>query len=333
MIPILYEKSETQFKTNGIGRLDAVGCIVSERLNDFFTLELNISTDARYADQIEPGKIILATPADGERPQPFRIYEVDKDLTGTIDVLANHISYDLSGYPVRGISVSSASAAMTALTSRAIIAPGFTFDTDLTVSAAWAVPGACSIRAAMGGENGLQSVYGGEWYYDRYAVHLLAHRGADNGVTIRYGRNLTELDAIANDEERYTGTFAYYYSNGNYVGSNIQYLDQYAVPQKILIVDHTSDFQSTPTTAQLDTLAAADLAASGLKNSLSVSYVPSIEHVRLGDLVTVAYDRYGIRQKLEVVQTDYNVLLDRYDSIELGAVMPTLADTIASLAQ
>ena len=332
MIPILYEKSETKFNTNGIGRLDAVSCTVSERLNDFYTLAMNIAADAKFAGELGPGRLILATPSDGMRPQPFRIYEVDKALAGTIDVLANHISYDLSGYPVRGISVSSASAAIAALTSRAIIAPGFTFGTDLSVSAEWAVPGACSIRAAMGGENGLQSVYGGEWYYDRYDVKLLAHRGADNGVTIRYGKNLTELDAIANCEDEYTGAFAFY-NSGTYVGSNIIYSDQYAVPQKILIVDHTSDFQTTPTTAQLDTLAAADLAASGLKNSLSVSYVPSIDHVKLGDLVTVVYDKYNIRQKLEVVQTDYNVLLDRYDSIELGAIMPTLADTIASMAK
>ena len=81
---------------------------------------------------------------------------------------------------------------------------------------------------------------------------------------------------------------------------------------------------------QLDTLAAADLLGVGPLSSLSVSFIPT-DGICLGDLVTVYYSDFDIRTKLEVVQTDYNVMLDRYDSIELGAILPTLADTIASL--
>lgn len=331
MIPILFEKSETKFQTNGIGRLDATRCMVSEKLNDAYELEMTIASSAKHSDEIRPGQLILAKPADGMRPQPFRIHKADRFLKGTTDVFARHISYDLSGYPVRGISVSSASAAVAALSSRAVIPSGFSFSTDLSVNATWEIPGAASIREAMGGDNGILGVYGGEWYYDRYTVSLLQQRGADSGVTIRYGKNMTELESVINDEEDYTGAFAFYYS-GSYVGSNVIYDDQTAVPQKLLIVDHTSDFQSTPSQADLNALATADLAAAkGLTDSLTVSFVPSIEHVKLGDYVTVVYEKYRIRKKLRVVQTDYNVLLERYESIVLGEPKETLADTIANL--
>lgn len=345
MIPILFEQSETNFTTNGIGRLNGTTqAIVSERLNDFFTLEMTVAQE-RYASELRPGRLILATPAEGERPQPFRIHELTKNLDGTINMLANHISYDLSGIPARNITgITSASGAVAALASREIITSGFSYSTDLSVSASWEKRGAFSVRSAMGGEGSIQETFGGEWYFDRYDCKLLTNRGSDNGVSIRYGKNLTGLEAISNGDESYTGVFAFYYSGGTYVSANaIVYLDSTAVPQKILITDHTSDYQSTPTKADLDAAATADLATiAGVTNSLTVNFVPlwqsdeyrdktAIERVKLGDFVTVIYDKYNISTKLEVVQTDYNVLLDRYETIELGVIRPTLADTIANL--
>ena len=345
MIPILFKKSEKAFSSNGIGRLsDSVACTVSERLNDFYTLDLTYAANGRHAKEIEPGRLVLATPSDGEQPQPFRIHEVNRTLAGKIQALANHISYDLSGYPMREYSASTCAGAVASLSSRAIISSGFTFSTDIVNTAPWVLSGAASIRSCMGGENGITSVHGGEWYFDRYNCVLMAHRGKDNGASIRYGKNMTELVAIADDTEEYTGCLAFY-NGGSYVSSNIQYSDQNAIPQKILITDHTSDYQSAPTSAQLDVVAQNDLSKTlGITNSLTVNFVPlwqseeyknllPIEHVKLGDYVTVIYDKYQIKTKLEVVQTDYNVLLDRYDSIELGSIRPTLADTIANLSK
>ena len=350
MIPILYEKSETAFLSNGIGRLsDCLGCVVSEELNSFYTLEMTYTADGQHAKDIQTGRLVFAKPNDYDRAQPFRIYEVTKNLDGTFNVLANHISYDLSGYPLRNLSDTTAAGAVAKLSSKAIIAPPFTFSTDLSVTKNIDLPGARSVRAAMGdGDESVLGVYGGEWKYDRYDVKLLQARGSDNGVSIRYGKNLTELNALRSDAEEYTGALAYVYNESfspAYVSSNIQYLDQNAVPQKILIVDHSSEYQSQTTTATLDTVAQADLAAAaGITDSLTVSFVPlwqseeyknllPVERVQIGDLVTVIYEKYNISTKLEVVKTDYNVLLDRYDSIELGAIRPTLADTIASLAR
>lgn len=328
MIPILYKNTETAFRTNGLGRLDALTCTVSRRLNDFDTLEMSYPSYGEHARELIPGNIIYCE--TGEGLQPYRIYEVQKAFQ-TFEVYANHLSYDLCGYPVKPFTAQTASAAIGALSTRAVIATPFTFSTNLSVTGELIIEKPDSIRAVMGGsDESILGVYGGEWKFDHYSCQLLAARGSDKGVEIRYGKNLTDITAIGNNEEAYTGCFAYYSNSGTYVSSNVQYLDGTAVPQKILITDHTGDFDSTPTTAQLDTLAAADLLNVGPLSSLSVSFVPT-DGICLGDLVTVYYSDFDIRTKLEVVQTDYNVLLDRYDSIELGAILPTLADTIASL--
>lgn len=345
MIPILYDKTETAFSTNGIGRLsDSLECMASERINDFYTLALTYPTKGIHAEELTPGRLILADPAEGVTSQPFRIYEVTKTLDGNIEALANHISYDLAGYPIRKVTAATAAAAVAALSSRAIIAPPFTFSTDLSVSKAFETEAPASIRSIMGGDDKtIQGVYGGEWLFDRYEASLMAARGSDNGVTIRYGKNLTGLDLVWNNEEGYTGVLAYYQNDTTYVSSNVQYLDASAVPPRIMIVDHSSDFETTPTTAQLDALARSDLAGiSGSIRSLTVSFVPlwqteefrdvaAIERVGLGDYVTIVYDEFDVNEKLEVVQTDYNVLLERYDKIELGAIRESLADTIASM--
>ena len=348
MIPVLYPKDETAYNNNGIGRLtDCIKCNVKERLNDYYILGATYAANGNHAGDIVPGNIVYATPADGANPQPFRIYETNKNLNGTIEVSANHISYDLGGYFARNITgITTAAGAVDALTSRAWLPTGFSFMTDLSVSKPWEKRGAFSIRSAMGGDGSILETYGGEWEYDGYNVRLLNARGSDKGVTIRYRKNLTGLEAVTNDENDYTGTFSYWLSGGVYVSStDVTYVStaaQTAIPQKILIVDHTSDFQTAPTKAQLDALAASDLADVGIIESLSVSFAPlwqsqeyqylsAVERVKLGDIVSVIYDRYNVNTKLEVVETDYNVLLDKYNSIELGALRPTLADAISKL--
>ena len=342
MKPILFDKEATTFDTNGIGRVGALSCMVTERINNIYSLDMIAPANDRFANEIVPGNILYAIPAEGEKAQPFRIYQATKILNGKINVLANHISYDLSGYPMREYLAHTCAGAVASLSSRAIISSGFTFSTDIVKSADWILEGAASVKSCMVGEKGLTSVYGGEWYYDHYSCMLKENRGNDNGVEIRYGKNMTGLDAIYDGTEDYTGVLAFW-NGGSYVSSNIQYIDQYATPQKIMIVDHTSDFSTAPTSAQLNTLAQADLAkVLGITRSLTVSFVPlwqteeykhlkALEKVKLGDFVTVTHEKYNISAKLEVVQTNYDVLAEHYESIELGTITETLSDMIVNL--
>lgn len=56
-----------------------------------------------------------------------------------------------------------------------------------------------------------------------------------------------------------------------------------------------------------------------------------LERVNLCDTVTVLYDELGVSATMEVIKTDYNVLLDRYNDIELGDPKSTLASTITNI--
>lgn len=56
-----------------------------------------------------------------------------------------------------------------------------------------------------------------------------------------------------------------------------------------------------------------------------------LERINLCDTVTVEYPALGVSVKAKVVKTEYNVLKDRYNSIEIGDVKTTLADTIVGI--
>ena len=85
MKPILFPEGQKDFSTNGLGRLpDAISCKVTEERNGQYELHMEYPIDGQLMEEIKYSRIIYATPADGKRPQPFRIYCIrvyDNDLT------------------------------------------------------------------------------------------------------------------------------------------------------------------------------------------------------------------------------------------------------------
>lgn len=351
MTPILYPSTENQFTTNGIGILaDAVSCIVTEELNGEYELEMQYPITGIHYSEIK-NRCLLFCNANRERnPQPFRIYRITKPINGIVTVYAEHISYDLSGVPVRPFTAGSAAAAITALETGAAVASPFTFRTDKTNAGNLAITLPVSSRAALGaGDNSILGIYGGELEFDRYTVRLHGQRGTDRGVTIRYGKNLTSLEQDENNSNVYTGVYPYYSD-----GDNITQLDELIVPApgnydytRILPLDLSSEFESAPTQAQLKAAAEEYIANNNIgvpEISLAVSFaqleqteeykdLALLETVYMGDTVHVEFAALGVSASARCVKTVYNVLLDRYDSIELGDARKNIADTIAAQQQ
>ena len=349
MIPILYESTETSFSTNGLGRLaNAVSCTVTEERNGLYELQMEYPiTGVHYVD-LAIRRIILAKPNQTDPTQPFRIYRITRPLNGIVTVFAQHISYDLSGYPVEPFAAYGAASAFQAVQDNAIVPPPFSFFTDLTGDdQELKVEKPCSIRSLFA-SNGI-GLYGGEFYFNRFAVSLLTNRGADRGVTLRYGKNLVSLEQEENCSDMYTAVAPFWVGN---VGGEQQYipLNAKTVPvgtfdfTRILPLDCSAEYQDAPSDGQLELSAQAYIEANNLaapKISLKVSFVQLeqteeykglalLERVSLCDYVTVIFPKLGVNAKAECVKLVYNVLLDRVDSVELGDAIQTVADTIAN---
>ena len=342
MIPILYSPTTTSFTTGGIGKLiDAGSCIVTEERNGSYELEMTYPITGHLYDEIKQRSIIFAKPSPAQSEQPFRVYRITKPLNKVVTIYAAHISYDLSGIPVKNFTSQSVQAALTALTTSSVISNPFTFWSDKTNSGVMEIETPTPCRTIL---SNILDVYGGEYEFDKYTVKLHSLRGFDNGVSIKYGKNLTDLEQDENCSNVYTGVLPYWTGNDTTVSGSVVNAPGTYDFTRILPVDFTSDFEEQPSTAQLDNAATNYISDNNIgipEVNLTVSFVHLnqteeyknlgiFERVELGDTIKVEFAAMGVSSTARCVKTVYNTLLERYDNVELGEVKKGLADTISS---
>lgn len=349
---LLYPSTEQEFADNGLGALsDAISCQAVEELNGAFELTLEYPVTGIHYGDIVPRCIIFARPNPYSDPQPFRAYRITKPLSGRVTVYAEHISYDLSGYPVESFTASSAAEAMSKLKSAAVVDNPFVFYTDKATAAKMEVTQPSSIRSLLGGSTGsILDVYGGEFEFDRWTVKLLGQRGSNNGVSIRYGKNLTDLEQDENISNVSTGIYPYYKdSDGNLVTLPEKIINAPGTYDfaKIIPVDLSDKFEEQPTEEQLREAAEKYVTDNNIgvpTVSITVAFQPLeqteeykdialLEKVKLGDTVNVEYDKLGVSATAKCVKTTYDALKDRYISVELGDAKTNIADTIVKQQQ
>lgn len=346
MIPILYNGNEQNFTSNGLGRLsDAITCKVVEERNATYELEMTYPITGIHFDDIQEGRIILAQPFDGGLTQPFTIYQITKPLNQVVTIKAQHISYQLSGIVVMPFEANSCVSAIAGIKTYSSSSNPFNFTTDKTVTAHYEVTAPTAARGLLCGQQGsILDVFGkGDFEFDRYDVKLWVNRGTDNHVTLRYGKNITDLKNVVDMTNVYTGIVPFWADGeGNTVtlpekvvqsGHESEYPFQIIKP-----VDFSSSWENPPTQAQLRTAAQNYVTNNEgwrLKNNITVSFVAlwnteeykniaPLERVKMCDTVHVQVPKFGINFDTKVVKTDYNVLLEKYNSITLGDTYYTL---------
>ena len=359
MNPILFAKNATTFTTNGIGRLECLECKVTEERNGQYELEMIVPVDGQYADSIEMSSIICVPHDDSKTIQPFRVYKIEKPINGRFAVYAQHISYQLNYIPTMPFTVTaSANAcnqALQALKTNSAESNPFTFWTNVTTVASFVLAMPAILRSALGGTEGsILDRFGGEYEWDGYTVKLWTNRGVVTpSVALRYGKNIVDLEQEEYISNTITGVCPYWRdSEGNNLVTltekvvESQYADNYPF-RRTVPLDMSQDFDGQPTEAQLRTAATAYLNSSGIgipTVSIKVSFVNladteeyanivPLQSVKLCDNVKVEFAELGISTTAKVVKTVYNVLKERYDSIEIGSIRSSLASTITDATQ
>ena len=366
---ILYDHDEEAFTSNGLGALpDAASCTVTEERNGGYEVEMEYPLTGSHFRDIQKRRILYVKPNPYDDPQPFRIYSITKPINGIVTVHAAHLSYDTSGSIVKlfPADAGSASAAMSYLKNFSVPSTPFTFFTNVGKSGTMSVPKPSSIRSLLGGSDGsILDTFGGEYLFDKWNISLLESRGSNRGVTIRYGKNMTDLEQEENDTDFYTGVYPFWYSESEDGGLVILSANDGIVNApgnydfvKIMPLDlssedfgkETTDSEGYTTTIEKPTeeelLAAAKkyIANNKIgipKVSLDVSFVmlaqteeykdfARLETVKLCDTVTVEFEKLGVKTTAKCIKTVYNVLTDKYDSIELGEPKSSLAETVSN---
>lgn len=353
MIPILYKPNERNFADNGYGPLsDATSCAVTEEANGAFQLKMSIPASTPRLAELAVGNLILAQPNPYASAQPFRISHISKGLQGAIDVSAQHVAYDLAAIPVAPFSgtAMSASTAMLHMKNGQVITRSndrFDFQTDLSVTRDITVEKYTQAWDLLGtGENTLVGTYGGQLEFDGWTVWLRAARGSDRGFVIAYGQNMTELTCDTDFSEVYTAVYGWG-KWGNTTRTDVEPTDAGHSPlpppfgagyTRYQLVDLTSEFSSAPTTS--DFAAAVARKAREFtrqpKVEIKVGIVPpgsrglqTLEELHLWDTVTLRHAGLGIDTKAVVCQTVFDVLRERYQSVDIGNRLTGVATVIA----
>lgn len=349
MKPILYDADRASFPAgvdNGLGVLaDAMSCKVTQELNGQYELELHYPVEGIHYEEIALRSILRATVGPDGKLQPFRVYRIMPGVNGTAAIYARHIAYDLGGYVVSPFTAADAPSAVAAIKSHAMPTDfPFELTTDKTTVAAMAVTVPVSAWGLLGGQQGsLLDVYGGEYEFDEWAVRLLARRGADRGVSVRYGKNLTDLTQDASCANCYTGAVPYWRGNGITVTAAPVYAEGDFGYTRLMPLDLSSSFEQQPTQEQLQAAAASyikqnrlgvpavswDVKLALLSQASGYEDVSFLEQIYLGDTVGVYFHRLGVDAKARVNKIVWDCLLERYDSVALGSVKANIAATIA----
>lgn len=352
MTPILFPATASSWTTQGLGALsDALSCTVTEERNGVFELEMQYPVSGVHFSEMQNRCIILAIPSPYRTAQPFRIYRITKPLNGICTVYAQHISYDLSGVPLNPFTAGNVPEAMAGLQSNAEGESLFSFWTDKATTANFAVTVPSPTRSVLGGQTGsILDVYGGEYEWDKYTVKLCNKRGHDNGVRIAYGKNLTDLEQDENISNVATGIYPYWAD----ADGQLVVCDPKVVPapgtydfSRVVPVDFSQDFEAAPTPAELRARAESYVQANNIgvpTVSIAVSFVQLeqteeykdlalLEKCDLCDTVTVQFEGLGVDAKAQIVKIVTDVLLERYQSVEIGSIRANIADTIAGQQQ
>lgn len=366
MIPILYPEKEWKFDSNGIGRLsDSKACEVTEERNGVYELEMDYPTNGKHFESIKLNRQILATPDErADHAQPFIIENITKNINHTVHIFATHVSYKMSYIPVKPVSNTSwisAGSAISLVLNKVVGGNPFAIKTDKLDKAVFHLDQPASLKSVLYGmEGSLLDCYGGTWEFDRYVATLKGSRGRKTDIVIRYGK---DLDGITYEESRegiFTGVLPYWKGNVQ-TGGQSESQAVVVVPDSVVTSKYASqvpwrrdivlDVSSEFSNGEFETQPTKEQVAAKGQNylnknvngtekiSIDVSFVPLWQTKRHGELrqfsklglcdeVTVIHDPYDIVYTGKVIKTVYDVLLERYKSIEIGFLKPNIVDYI-----
>lgn len=354
MIPILFEKDETSFASLGIGALtDCVTVTVKRVLNGQDELALTYPDNGIRVQELQNSRIILAQPEYQKPRQPYVIYQVSKPVRGLITVYARHIRERASFIPVMPFTASSLADTLMKIDDYCAETSPFSYWTDKTVTANFKLETPASLGNVLGGmEGSILDTYGGEYEFDNFLVKIWNRRGVDRGVTLRYGKNVTDATQEESIESTITGICPFW-TDGE--GTLVTLPEKVVHSQnaanfpfnRTIPKDFSEQFENAPTEAQLRAAAQSYISQAGIgipKVSLSVSFehlaqypeyqdVAVLETVNLGDTVTVIFERLDVNATARVIQTEYDVLNEKYRKVSIGGVKSNLGTTINGVVQ
>ena len=329
---------------------------VEEERNGLFELSfIMLNTDSLF-NYVKEENIVVANANDTLLNQKFRIYMTRKLMNNRVEVFARHISFDLMYDYIDNLTFTNQSCqyVLNQLFINSNFSKHYKGYSDIVNAQNYKMSMA-NILEAIGGKSG--SVIdtfgnGAEILRDNENIHVLNRRGHDNEVTIEYRKNLTGFELEEDTTDLVTRILPYAKYNdaetseeitvkASFVDSPL--INNYSHPY-IKAIDYSERFddEEIPTKEKLINLAKKEYNINKVdipKQNFKIDFIPLSkcvgyegleDKINICDTVTIIDTRYGINTQAKVIKTVFNVLKNRYESIELGDPKTTLGDIIGS---
>lgn len=361
MIPVLYDKDETAFASNGLGRLrDCISCTVTEERNGIYECDFEYPVSGANFDLIQLGRIVAVTHDDTGDIQPFDIVSYEKPIDGVVSFHCVHVSYRQS-YMTMGktsgwgnkpngggtvgwqLPINSLEDALTMITASYPPTNPFSYFTDKTSNGYLACADGTprTVRQILGGiEGSILDTYGGEYLFDKWTVSLLSSRGQYRDFTIRYGVNMLDYKDETDSEGTYSSCVPYWTDGTEFVVGDMQSSGTTITGRgECVPLDISDKFEDKPTKAAVESMGLNAIQGNNPVQSITVSFVrlqdteeytgfQNLLTCNLCDTITVIFPEYNTQGQFKIVKTVWNVLTGKYDEMELGELSTTLSEAL-----
>lgn len=341
----LFQSTDTLFSSNGDKIIIPIRAKVHKEDNGSFYLDLE--TDLSYIDDLVEGAIIVAPTPQGD--QAFRINNVSKTRK-KITAQCKHVYYDTANYLIADSYVveKNCNEALDHLNSATEPASPFTTISD--------VPTVDSYRCVRTSLNEAISTvierWGGHLVRDNFNIAIRANIGQDNGVTVRYAKNLKEITTEENWDNVVTQLLpvgqdglllnALDETASIYVTSATQYDIPYT--KTVSFSQNIDQEQYKDEDGNLDEQAYQEALLEDLQAQaeayVEANSVPQINYTLkanlekitdIGDTVVVIDERLGINMTTNVIAYDYDCILGKYTELEFGNFKKKLSNLVSNI--
>lgn len=335
----LFNSTDKIYTSNGDKTIIATKAKVHKEDNGAFYLELE--TGLEHVNDLVQGNIVVAPTPQGE--QAFRLSNPEKTKT-KVRVRANHVYFDSQNYLIADSYVvdKNCNDALDHLNSATDNPSPFT-----TLSNIQNINSYRCVRTSLC--DAVITVierWGGHLVRDNWTIKVMATIGQDNGVTVRYAKNLKDITCTEDWSNVVTKLLP--------VGQDGLLLDelyvysetQYTIPYtKTITFDQSNVLEEDYTTdGVLDENAYQQALINDLRDKATTyvtsNSVPQVNYTLkanvekitdVGDTIQVIDERLGINIMTNVIAYDYDCILNKYTELEFGNFTPKLSNLLTGI--
>lgn len=332
----LFNTTDNLFNSNGDKIIQPTYAMVHKEDNGAYYLD--IEAPLIYADDLVSNKILVANTPQGY--QAFRITNVEKTRT-KIKLTAYHIFYDSANYVIEDsyIVEKNCNYALDHLNNATDNTSPFTTSSDVGTIASYR----CVRKSLYEAIQVVLERWGGHLVRDNFTIQVKNTIGADNGVVVRYGKNLKDISAQYDWNEVVTKILPVGYDGLLLPEKYIEGVNQYDIPYtKVVSFDQSEIEEEDYAThdefidaliGDLRTKAQAYLEVNSIPH-VNYTLEANLERITdIGDIIEVIDERLGISLITSLISFDYDCILEKYRRVQFGNFRPTLDNFVEQIAQ